>query len=563
MRKARRAVSWKYVLGLALLGALFFIPFLGGVHLFDWDEINFAEISREMVITGEYSRIYVNFLPFWEKPPFFFWLQASAMQITGFSEFAARLPNALCGVITLPLLYLMGKQLYSHRFGLLWAVVYLGTILPHLYFRSGIIDPFFNLFIFSGLYLFILFYWKKENYPGMALKHSRWTYLFWAGFVLGMGILTKGPVAYLIVVLTMAVYWVHQKFRLYIHPLHFLLFTLAATLVTLSWYGWETWKNGPWFISEFNKYQYRLFSTPDAGHRGFPGYHFVVLLIGCFPASVFFLRSFGKLPKAPHRHQADMRRWMMILFWVVLILFTIVRSKIVHYSSMCYLPLTFLATVFINGWLEGRYHLKGWIKGLLCLIGGLFVLATLALPFIGQHIELLHSLFADPFARANMEAEVSWHWWHSIPGLWLLTVLLFFFFLARKGQQIWAFFALFLGTAVFVNLCLVLYINQIESYSQRAAIDFFKSKADEDCYILPYAYKTYGHLWYAQKKRPANPKSYDADWLLRGDVDKPVYVITKIHKTAELEQNEQLREIGRANGFVFFERKFKRGEEGK
>ena len=42
----------KYSLLLALLGAIFFIPFLGGVHLFDWDEINFAEISREMMITG-------------------------------------------------------------------------------------------------------------------------------------------------------------------------------------------------------------------------------------------------------------------------------------------------------------------------------------------------------------------------------------------------------------------------------------------------------------------------------------------------------------------------------
>jgi 4-amino-4-deoxy-L-arabinose transferase-like glycosyltransferase len=48
---------------------IFFIPFLGSVHLFDWDEINFAESAREMIVTGNYSRVQIDFHPFWEKPP--------------------------------------------------------------------------------------------------------------------------------------------------------------------------------------------------------------------------------------------------------------------------------------------------------------------------------------------------------------------------------------------------------------------------------------------------------------------------------------------------------------
>ena len=544
----------KYSLGLALLAGLLFVPYLGGVHLFDWDEVNFAEISREMIATGDYLRIHVNFLPFWEKPPFFFWLQASAMQVFGVSEFAARLPNAICGMLTLPLLYQIGRKLHHHRFGILWAFVYLGTILPHLYFRSGIIDPFFNLFIFIGLYLFILFFWKKEGQADIALKHNQWTYLFWAGFIIGMGILTKGPVAYLVVVLTMGVYWILQRFRLYITPIHFLVFSIAATLVTLAWYGLETWKNGPWFITEFNKYQYRLFSTPDAGHKGFPGYHFVVLLIGCFPASIFYLRSLAKLPVAEHAYQADMRRWMQILFWVVLILFSIVQSKIVHYSSMCYFPLTYMAVVVLDNIIEKRIAFIAWMKTMLWVIGGLFVLATLVVPVVGQHIEWLQSLFDDPFAQANMEAQVHWSWLDSFPGWFLLGVLIAFTFLLKKGRRYQAIIVLFVGTAFFVNLSLVFYINKIENYSQRAAIEFFKSKAAEDCYILPIGYKTYGHLFYAQKPMDVHTKSYDANWLLRGEVDKPVYVITKIHKTEEVEKEKSLKEIGRKNGFVFYER---------
>ena len=53
------------------VGVLLFVPFLGKVHLFDWDEINFAESAREMIVTGNYSRVMIDYQPFWEKPPLF------------------------------------------------------------------------------------------------------------------------------------------------------------------------------------------------------------------------------------------------------------------------------------------------------------------------------------------------------------------------------------------------------------------------------------------------------------------------------------------------------------
>ena len=67
--------NYKYPAILFVFSVLFYIPFLGGVHLFDWDEINFAEIAREMLVSRDYLRPQINFQPFWEKPPLFFWLQ--------------------------------------------------------------------------------------------------------------------------------------------------------------------------------------------------------------------------------------------------------------------------------------------------------------------------------------------------------------------------------------------------------------------------------------------------------------------------------------------------------
>ena len=138
-----------------LTASLLFIPFIGNMPLFDWDEINFAECAREMVVTHNYSDVQLYFQPFWEKPPLFIWLQALSMNLFGVSEFSARFPNALCGIITLLVLYRCGKALNDRKFGLTWAFVYASTLLPHLFFKSGIIDPWFNLLIFSSVYFLI------------------------------------------------------------------------------------------------------------------------------------------------------------------------------------------------------------------------------------------------------------------------------------------------------------------------------------------------------------------------------------------------------------------------
>ncbi len=544
-----------HILLLILVGGLFYLPFLGGVHLFDWDEINFAEISREMLILKDYLRVYVNFEPFWEKPPFFFWLQSGCMFILGVGEYAARLPNAINGILSLVLIYLIGQKLYHARFGLLWAAAWLGSVLPFLYAKSGIIDPWFNTFIFLGLYGFILFYWKKDGKSGIALHHASWWYLLLGGLAIGLGILTKGPVAFLIAALCIGVYWVMQRFRWYTHPGHWIMYTLAAALIMLIWYGLETLKNGPWFIVEFNKYQYRLFSTPDAGHSGFPGYHFAVLLIGVFPASIFAIRSFFRMHPEETEVRQDFKKWMKILFWVVLILFTIVKSKIVHYSSMCYFPMTYLAAVVLNQLWEERLNWRGWLPAGLMGVGGLFVLATTALPWLGQHPELLRPLFAaDPFGSANLEADIRWSGWEALVGIWLLAVLVSSIRAFKRKDNRNGVIILFLGTSVFVFFTLIATIRNIEGYSQRAAIEFYEARQGEDCYVQPVGFKSYAHLFYTQKPKVTNPESYDQHWLLTGPIDKPVYFVTKVGKEDRFYEYNDIQEIGRKNGFVFLKR---------
>ena len=102
---------------------------IGDFNLFDWDEINFAESSREMLVTNNFSQVMINFEPFHEKPPLFFWLQVISFKIFGVSSFAARFPNALLSIITPIILFKIGTLIKNTTFGWIWSIIFHSWIL--------------------------------------------------------------------------------------------------------------------------------------------------------------------------------------------------------------------------------------------------------------------------------------------------------------------------------------------------------------------------------------------------------------------------------------------------
>jgi 4-amino-4-deoxy-L-arabinose transferase-like glycosyltransferase len=546
------SIYQKDIITIAAMAALMFVPFLGAVHLFDWDEINFAECAREMLVTGDYFRVHINFLPFWEKPPLFFWLQAAAMHLFGVSEFAARLPNAVCGMITLPVLYAIGVQLHSRNFGLVWSLVYGGSILPHFYFHSGIIDPWLNLFIFLGVY----FFYRFHKAPDTGRK---WVWL--SGLFIGLGLITKGPVALIIFTLVFGIHWAVQRFKWYFSSLNILQFILTVLLVSMLWYGFEVYKNGFWFLVEFIRYNYRLFSTPDAGHGGFFGYHVVVLLVGCFPASFFYLNYLLKHKK--YSDYSGFSLWMLILFFVVLILFSIVKSKIVHYSSLCYFPLTYGASWFIYNHLQNNQNWAPFLKWsvivFLILVGFLLIV----FPFLVQEKTILTQMLSkDPFAAANMEAEVSWSGIEWTVGLLAFGIAVAWWYFNNLSALNSAVYTLFGGVSLLVICILYAFIGRIEQFTQGANIAFFKSIANEDAYVVTVGYRSYAHYFYGAVRPENSPKDFKLEagdtwghkWrhtLLYEHNSKPIYISAKINSRSELMSIPGVEIIKEQNGWIF------------
>ena len=535
---------------IVLVASLLFIPFLGQVPLFDWDEINFAESAREMIVSGDYLTVQINFQPFWEKPPLFIWMQVLSMKIFGINEFAARFPNAVCGIISLLVLFSIGKRVYSERFGLLWVLVYAGSILPHFYFKSGIIDPWFNLFIFLGIYFFILFTDKHQKGKNMARVSL-------SALFIGLAILTKGPVAFLIFVLCFLVFWVINRFRLKVKFSEVFVYAIVLILTGGFWFILQIMNGNFDVVIDFIQYQIRLFNTKDAGHGGFAGYHVVVLFFGVFPASVIALKGFIR-KKDDSISQIHFKKWMLILFWVVLILFSIVRTKIVHYSSLCYFPLSFLATYMIYKLIKKKTR---WLYG---VMNPLILFTALIISFITAGIGLIERYkeriidsgwINDPFAIASLNADVNWGGYEFILGIFLFTGVVISMFLFRHKYRRTGFVLIFIVGMIYTNLTILLLVPKIEQYSQHASIEFYENIRDEDCYIETLGFKSYAHLFYTRKKIPENKRSYEKHWLLTGRIDKTAYFITKIQKAEKYENKYPvLIKLYEKNGFVFYKR---------
>ncbi len=531
---------------ITLLAALAFLPFLGQVPLFDWDEINFAESAREMLASGEYGYVQINYQPFWEKPPLFIWMQALSMQVFGVNAWAARFPNALAGVVTLLILWTIGRRERGPGFAAYWVLAYGCSFLPHLYFKSGIIDPWFNLFILLGLY-FGYRYWQSAP----RLSHA-----LWAGVFVGASLLTKGPVGPLIFGLSGLVFLAFNR-RPW-HALHLsalAVFGLAFALVGGFWFLLQIF-TGRWeVIQDFIVYQIRLFQTEDAGHGGFPGYHAVVLLLGVFPASVFALPGlFRSSPQAPDALSLLMR----ITFWVVLLLFTLVQTKIMHYSSMCYFPLTFLAAerLWRGDLAQGDRLAAPWQWGLLLGIGLLLGGLVTALVFAPEIQAALREAawLDDPFAKGNLQADAGWQRYEWLPGLLLIGASLYAF-AHRHQQPRRAYGVLFLGAGLFINLSLLWVVPRIERISQHAAIAFFQEKSQEEAYYTTLFYKSYAPYFYGRVQPYAHPRAAEQPWLLEGNIDRPVYLAAKVqHRTRVEATYPELAFLYEKNGFVFYRR---------
>jgi hypothetical protein len=529
-----------------LYGVVFLLPFSGAVHLFDWDEIIFAESAREMIVSGDYLTVTTNYQPFWEKPPLFIWMQTISMKLFGINEFAARFPNVLGGIVTLLSVYLVGRRIHGEKFGMLWAVTFGTAILPFFYFRTGIIDPWFNLFIFHG-FAFFIFYLVPERFPRRYLSVGL------SAFFLGLAVLTKGPVAVLVFAISFGIYLIYVRGRISVKPMHVITFATILAVTGGFWFLLAIFNGNMQVVSDFITYQAGLFTDDFAGHGGFPGFHFVILLFGVFPASVIMLTGFQKKREDDLLAQS-FRTWMYILFFLVLVLFSIVQTKLVHYSSLAYYPMTFIAAWVVYLWLERKIEIRRWQIVFLGAIALLLAIATAVVPAIlinPGRITGLPVIERSAYIKGVLMAEAGWGIADFFPAVVLLTGAAMALYRINKRDPK-GVFILHFTTLIFIFSSMVLFVPKVERMIQHSAIEFMKSHSEPDEHVITLGFKSFAPLFYGNWMPGEQPWRINDDWLNEAMAEKPVYVVMKADNSSKFFQKyPQLEKLHEKDGYVF------------
>ncbi|PRH46033.1 glycosyltransferase family 39 protein [Burkholderia multivorans] len=359
------------VLLLVAFAVIWFTP-LGMRHLIPSDEGRYAEMAREMFVTGDWITPRYNGYKYFEKPPLQTWLNALTFAWFGIGEWQARLYTALASFAGVLLVGFTGARLFNPLSGFLAAVVLASSPYWNLMGHFNALDM--GLAFWMALSLCALLLAQRPGLRPAAVRG--WMWLCWAA--MAFAVLSKGlvgvilPGAVLVLYTLIARDWALWK-RLYLVSGLVLFFAIAA-----PWFVLVQQRNPEFFNFFFIVQQFRRYLTPEQNRPG-PFYYFVpVLLVGFLPwLSVAWqsVRHALRMPRQPNGFSP----MLVLLIWsaFIFLFFSASHSKLISYV----LPVAPALALIIGAYLpllgadRFRRHLLGYLVFFVAAAFGIIFLA--------------------------------------------------------------------------------------------------------------------------------------------------------------------------------------------
>jgi 4-amino-4-deoxy-L-arabinose transferase-like glycosyltransferase len=158
--------------------------FLDASPVYILDESKFAQAAREMLVTGNYWIPTFNGSLFVDKPPMQYFFMMFGFKIFGINAFGARFFSALLGCLTVFITYKFSHDYFGRKSARAALFVMVSAFFFMQQFQLAAPDPYLIFFCSAGLFSFFRFYKTQKS------LHLILFYL-----VLGLGVLSKGPVA--------------------------------------------------------------------------------------------------------------------------------------------------------------------------------------------------------------------------------------------------------------------------------------------------------------------------------------------------------------------------------
>lgn len=350
MKTPPTRTQWVLIVSLALAATPYFIR-LGASSLWDSNEAFYAETPREMIESHDYINPTFNYRARLNKPPLSYWIVVPFYKLFGVSEAIERIAIALGAMIMIATAFALGRVVFSVNAGLLAAIGL--AISPRflMFSRRIMIDVYLAMFMALALLMFAL----AESWP-----ERRRLYLMLTYTCIGLGVITKGPVAAALPAVALIVYLAAHRRLNRLREMMLPAGLIIVCAIVLPWYVAIYFQHGWSHIESFVlKDNLSRFAQPVWGPRR--GYFFYIpVMIGdFFPWSLFLFpmlwcavrswlagrqasRAFSEEETRP-----SARTSMLFAVWiaVIVVFFSLSKSK----EDLYILPVYPAAAALVGG----------------------------------------------------------------------------------------------------------------------------------------------------------------------------------------------------------------------
>ncbi len=360
-------------------GIIIFILGLGNTGLMDETPPLFAAAARAMSESGDWITPKVNGMFRFDKPPLIYWLMGFFYSLPkneiwdSYGTISARLPSALGSLF---LMLMIGDTLFcwpqkSDRQFLTPIVASLAFALSPLiiiWSRTAVSDALLT----GTLGISLLLFWRRMASENNDQCISAWVFL-------GFAILTKGPVAFVLALLTITSFFFSQKnwktLLSKINPKRGFLITI---LISVPWYILELIKEGkPFWDNFFGYHNFQRYTSVVNNHAEPFWFFLYIMILASLPFTPFLyygifkaLKDFLKSSKQSCNVTDTLYTYSLCWLISVLFFFSLSATKLPSYwlpaipAAALLMSYGFISLKNIN-----KSYLYFWVFNILILFG--------------------------------------------------------------------------------------------------------------------------------------------------------------------------------------------------
>lgn len=309
---------------LLVVFTIIWIVALGTRTLVPSDEGRYAEMAREMALTGDWITPRLNGIKYFEKPPLQTWMNALTFHLFGLGEWQARLWTGLCGLFGIALTAYTGRRLFGQQAGFNAGVVLASSFLWVALGHFNALDMGLSAMMTLALCGLLL----AQRDGATAIEQRNGMLACWAGMALA--VMSKGLVGIVLPGAVLVLYTLLARDWKIWTRLHFGLGLPLFFAITVPWFVLVSLKN-PEFPQFFFIHEHFQRFTSKIHHREGAWHYFIpVLMLGIMPwLGVLPQSLWGGRRDAAHRFQSG----QMLLVWsgFIFFFFSISNSKLPSY----------------------------------------------------------------------------------------------------------------------------------------------------------------------------------------------------------------------------------------